>query len=136
MYAWQKVNRERHLAKQREYRAKNPNRDRAGHLQRKFGITQADYDRMLREQLGGCAICGASRPGSTSFHVDHDHDRDAVRGLLCFRCNAGIGQFREVPALLRRAGDYLELPRADWIERPAIARLANDRARELARAGR
>lgn len=133
---WQRENRERHLAKQREYRSKNPGRDRPGHLRRKFGITQADYERMLHEQLDGCAICGESRRDSASFHVDHDHGNDAVRGLLCFRCNAGIGQFRELPARLRRAAEYLDTARGEWIEQPSIQRLAKDRARELARAGR
>ena len=94
---WQHENRERHLAAQRARYPQRRHCEREGHLQRKFGITQADYDRMLSEQLDGCAICGRPTPGKTSFHIDHDHGSEAVRGLLCFRCNAGIGQFRELP---------------------------------------
>lgn len=91
---------------------------------------------MLSEQLDSCAICGRPTPGKTSFHIDHDHGSEAVRGLLCFRCNAGIGQFRELPERLRQAAEYLELTRSDWIERLEMARLAKERARELAHAGR
>ena len=51
------------------------------------GIDAAEYDRRLAEQGGGCAICGA-KPKARRLHADHRHTGDeAVRGLLCFRCN-------------------------------------------------
>ena len=62
------------------------------HLKRKFGITPEDYERRLAQQGGGCAVCGrAPKPGK-SLHVDHDHETGYVRGLLCFKCNAALGQ--------------------------------------------
>jgi hypothetical protein len=42
-----------------------------------------------------------------SLHVDHDHVTGAVRALLCFDCNAGVGKFRDDPTLLRTAGRYV-----------------------------
>ena len=54
---------------------------------RLYGITLAQYDRMLLLQGGVCAICG--RPPKTKrLAVDHDHGPSKrVRGLTCWRCN-------------------------------------------------
>lgn len=57
-------------------------------LRRTYGITLAQYEQMLADQGGGCAIC--ERPASsmpTRLHVDHDHKTQLVRGLLCWWCN-------------------------------------------------
>ena len=51
-----------------------------------------------------CQICG----GTNNLHRDHDHKTDEPRGYLCFSCNAGIGQFKDSPKLLRKAARYLE----------------------------
>jgi hypothetical protein len=59
---------------------------------------------MLAEQNGLCAVCHAA----TAVHVDHDHETGAVRSLLCFNCNGGLGQFRDDPVVLRAAADYVE----------------------------
>jgi len=77
---------------------------RTYHLKRRYGITAADADVMLAAQGGLCAICRAA----PAVHVDHDHATDAVRELLCFNCNGGLGQFRDDPAVLRAAADYVE----------------------------
>jgi 5-methylcytosine-specific restriction endonuclease McrA len=82
--------------------------DRKGHLRRKFGLTIEQYEALLQRQGGRCAICRSPGNGSVSLHVDHDHVTGRVRGLLCFRCNGGLGQFREEPELLRRAARYVE----------------------------
>ncbi len=81
-----------------------------GHLKRKFGITLADYDRILEEQGGRCAICGDD-PGDVTLHVDHDHDTGEIRALLCIRCNNGIGLFRESPELFDAAATYVGVTR-------------------------
>ena len=77
---------------------------RTYHLTRRYGITAAEADHMLRRQDGLCAIC-RSAPAA---HVDHDHETSAVRALLCFNCNGGLGQFKDDPAVLRAAADYVE----------------------------
>ena len=59
---------------------------------------------MLAEQNGLCAICQTA----AAVHVDHDHESGAVRSLLCFNCNGGLGQFRDDPVVLRAAADYVE----------------------------
>lgn len=75
---------------------------------RRYGITLAQYSVMLREQDGSCLICD-DVDIDRRLHVDHDHATGAVRGLLCGRCNVGLGCFRDDPKLLRLAATYLEL---------------------------
>jgi len=80
--------------------------DRKSHLKRKFGLTLEDYDRMLADQDGGCAVCG-DPPGRSALHVDHCHESGQVRGLLCFRCNSAIGNLRDDPDVVASALAYL-----------------------------
>jgi hypothetical protein len=58
------------------------------------------------KQNGCCVICGDPTPYK-KLHADHDHRTGKSRGLLCPRCNLGLGQFRDDPKLLRRAAAYL-----------------------------
>ena len=63
----------------------------------------------VRQQGGVCAICG-SGPEDPQ-HVDHDHETGEVRGILCFNCNGGLGQFHDsIDALLAASTTYLRLP--------------------------
>lgn len=132
---WQDANRDQYGESQRTWRTANPELkrriDREGHLRRKFGITQGDYDRMLEAQGFGCGICGDVRPGGRTFHVDHDHVTGEVRGLLCVKCNQGIGLLRENPALLHMAVEYLQSPRSALMERMEQTRLARQRLEGL-----
>jgi hypothetical protein len=77
---------------------------RTYHLKRRYGITAQDADAMLAAQDGLCAICRTA----PAAHVDHDHETGAVRALLCFNCNGGLGQFKDDPAVLRAAAQYVE----------------------------
>jgi hypothetical protein len=77
---------------------------RTYHLKRRYGITAQDADAMFTSQDGLCAICRAG----PAAHVDHDHETGAVRALLCFDCNGGLGQFKDDPAVLRAAAGYVE----------------------------
>jgi recombination endonuclease VII len=126
---WQRENAEHVKAYQARYREQ---RDyRAEHLRRTFGMTQGDYDAMLLDQGGGCAICGrAPRPGK-HLHVDHDHDTGRVRGLLCFSCNVGVGNFHHDTERIARAAEYLD----DDPTRTELTSVARDRVRSLVRAG-
>jgi len=77
---------------------------RRDHLKNAYGLTVADVDAMLDSQHGVCAICQTA----PAAHVDHDHQTDKVRGLLCFRCNAALGQLGDDPLVVRRAARSLE----------------------------
>ena len=78
--------------------------ERTYHLRRRYGITAEDADHLLAGQGGLCAICRTA----PAAHVDHDHRTGRVRALLCFNCNGGLGQFKDDPAVLRAAADYVE----------------------------
>lgn len=73
------------------------------------GITAEDVERLLESQDGRCAICGTDKPGGKgSFHLDHDHATNKVRGLLCAKCNLGLGYFDDNRLNVLRAALYLE----------------------------
>ena len=84
----------------------------------KYGLTEEALAVMLAAQGGRCAICGTDEPGGRNsvWHVDHDHSccpsartcGKCIRGLLCNRCNTGLGMFRDNAEALRAAADYLE----------------------------
>lgn len=90
-------------AYRRAYRMRHPE---AISLRKAYeiGISGAQYDAMFVAQNGLCAIC--SEPNN-KLNVDHDHAGGEVRGLLCRRCNLGLGQFRDNPEFLRRAEQYI-----------------------------
>lgn len=73
-----------------------------------FGVTENQWLTMLVLQDCKCAICTDELYGDKYTHVDHDHETDAVRGLLCHHCNTGIGLLRDSPDVLRAAISYLE----------------------------
>ena len=82
---------------------------RNGNLLRRRGITIVDYEKRLEDQGGVCAICGTSDSGRVGvFFVDHCHDTGNVRGLLCRRCNSGLGMFQESAVVLKKALCYMQ----------------------------
>jgi hypothetical protein len=93
------------------------------HLRRRYGIGQADFDELLAEQGGVCAICKAADPE----HVDHDHDTGYVRGLLCFNCNGGLGQFRDHAGHLAGAIEYLRLRTQRVLVHPGVYQVVSPR---------
>lgn len=68
------------------------------------------YDAVLAKQGGGCAICGTA-PKTRRLNIDHCHATGQVRGLLCPRCNRGLGWFRDRIDLLHGAAVYLRRAR-------------------------
>jgi 5-methylcytosine-specific restriction endonuclease McrA len=106
---WADANREHVAEQKRAYAAKHKDRIRNS-LLKKYGMSEADYQRMLLAQNGKCAICGSTESGTsatTCLAVDHCHKTGAVRGLLCGPCNKGIGHLKDDISLLYAAITYL-----------------------------
>lgn len=80
-------------------------------LKRKAGISSEQRDLLLLEQNMQCDICGRKEPDGRGWAIDHDHAHcsgkahcgGCIRGILCFPCNSGLGQFRDDPDLLYKA---------------------------------
>jgi len=63
-------------------------------------------EEILSSQGGVCALC---KGNSARWCLDHDHDNGMVRGVLCYSCNVGLGQFGDDADRLMAAVDYLDL---------------------------
>ena len=100
MRAPRKTTTERITAKIRKDRA----HDR--YVVRTYSLAPGQYEEMLNEQDGRCAIC-RKRPQNRYLAVDHSHETGAVRALLCYFCNSSIGTFEYSADTARRASEYL-----------------------------
>ena len=111
---WQQGNSDRLNAYRRDYnrRPERKRKSRDAYYRRTFGISADDFDALLGEQGGGCAICGAVPEREASFHLDHDHVTGEIRGILCLSCNQALGHFRDDAGLLERAAVYVRRGRA------------------------
>lgn len=98
-----------HREASKKWRKENLERHKDNNAKRSYGLEHGTYDTMLAAQDGKCAICKTTEPGTrlVRFHIDHCHTSNVVRGLLCEHCNRGLGHFKDDPALMRRAADYL-----------------------------
>jgi hypothetical protein len=80
--------------------------DRKRQLKRRYGMTPEQYDELFAKQNGVCGICGGREDGQ-HLCVDHCHDTKIIRGLLCGKCNRGLGNFDHDVHLLLQAVSYL-----------------------------
>jgi hypothetical protein len=69
----------------------------------RYSLSVAEFQKLLKQQKGLCALC-LKRPAET---IDHSHTNGKVRGLLCYRCNSGLGAFEDSVTLLEEAVKYL-----------------------------
>ena len=101
--AWRQANRERIRENERQYRA---GVYRWVMVERKYGLTQENYEAMESAQDGRCAICLLSLL-DVRVHIDHCHETNRVRGLLCSKCNQALGLLMERSSNAARAAWYL-----------------------------
>lgn len=85
-------------------------RDWSNWLRKTYGLTIASYNQLVEKQKGICAICLSARSVKRKkviLVIDHDHKTGAIRGLLCDRCNRGLGLMGDNIESLKRAIKYL-----------------------------
>jgi hypothetical protein len=82
----------------------------------RYNCTEDQYQKRLKEQGGGCAICGyVPKLEARKLAIDHDHKccgkgkscGRCIRGLLCMRCNRGLSYYKDNPVFLQNAANYL-----------------------------
>lgn len=75
---------------------------------RNYGVTPEQFDTLLMKQNGACAVCSLHFECEQEIQIDHCHKTKTVRGLLCGRCNRGLGHFDDDADRLRKAANYLQ----------------------------
>lgn len=85
---------------------------RAARWSQCYGLTEADYLKILTDQGGVCAICHLYQTDGGYLFVDHSHESGLVRGLLCSSCNFGLARWKDSVEFLGRAIEYLNHPPA------------------------
>jgi len=95
--AWKNRDKEKHVRGTLNWRMK-----------RDYGITLDEYDEMFDKQSGLCLICKEPCNSGYRLAVDHNHATGKVRGLLCGKCNRGLGNFGDSILLLEQAIKYLK----------------------------
>ena len=99
----------------KKWAEKNPSRRKEiaynSKLKAKYGIEFTDYQQMFEKQGGRCAICdgegGIGNSEVAPLFVDHCHSTGKIRGLLCMKCNSGLGHFEDQVNRMKRAINYL-----------------------------
>lgn len=133
--AWDKKYAENHPEQIKAIHAKHRKTDKWKNgivkrwLENKYGLTEEQYQEIWDKQNGLCAICGKSEETTQRLHVDHDHESNVVRGLLCGKCNRGIGMFEDKEELLQKAAEYLHQASTD--EQLIPVRTPNPRSKNV-----
>ena len=96
-------------ALRREKYAITGNTDAARARKRKTGFSQNDVDAALKIQDGKCAGCLVEL-STVKIHADHCHVTGKKRGLLCAKCNLGLGHLQDSREILFRLAEYLKMP--------------------------
>ncbi len=100
-----KDNKEKVLEYHRRYREAHRAKLREKELLRRYGVDYDKREQFFISQGGKCAICGKK----VKLVVDHKHDGTKnIRGLLCSRCNVGLGMFGDNSVTLQSAIRYLK----------------------------
>jgi hypothetical protein len=95
---WRERNKEKVLEKNKEYQLKHK-------LKNRYNLSEEEYQEAVVIADGKCAICRKDE----KLFIDHCHETEKFRGLLCTRCNTGLGMFWDDIDNLQRAAGYLSL---------------------------
>jgi hypothetical protein len=92
----------------KKWEKENPDKIRGYRLKHTFNISLEDYNKLFQDQKGLCRICKKHQSQLNEILViDHNHDTDEIRGLLCRSCNMALGLLKDNKIFLQNALDYL-----------------------------
>lgn len=101
--------------KQKKYNGNYKIRQTNWRLRKRYQIDFEEYERILANQNNCCAICKisiqeyrAKRNNNVNFAIDHCHITMQIRGVLCHKCNMGLGYFNDNSKIITQALCYLE----------------------------
>lgn len=105
-YAKEYYKRNKEVIKKRtaEWQKTNKHRRPRWHLKHKYNLSIEQFEQMKKKQDYKCAICKQE----VALVVDHDHKTNNIRGLLCKKCNLGLGHFNDEISRLKNAVNYME----------------------------
>ena len=108
---WREDNPEKVKKYSKTYCKKHRERAKRVHLKRNYDLSYENWLKMWENQDGRCAICGKRFVEPSDAYVDHNHETNEIRSLLCRKCNFGLGMFNDDPELTTKATEYLEVYR-------------------------
>lgn len=85
---------------------KNPEKNHLTKIKR-YNLTPEKFNALYEQQAGKCKICDKEESLPRMLAIDHCHKTGHVRGLLCQKCNTGLGMFGDNPKRLLTAAKYL-----------------------------
>lgn len=86
-------------------------------VEKKYGVTPEQYAALVAACGGRCEVCRRVPTGRfAKLCVDHNHETDQVRGMLCHGCNTSLGMLKEDPLRIRALAAYAE--KFDWLNQP------------------
>lgn len=92
----------------KEHTTRIKHKDFSNKLSWQYGITEEQYNAMFEQQKGCCAICGKHQSQQNiRLCIDHDHKTGRIRGLLCQKCNIGLGWLEKLRDFLPVVWSYL-----------------------------
>ena len=97
----------KHYRKENTREPLDPELKRQQNVKKLYGITLDAAEYIFFKQGNACAICKTEEPGGNGWHIDHNHETSYIRGILCHRCNVGIGFLRDDVQIVRNAVHYL-----------------------------
>jgi len=84
---------------------------------KRYGLLIEQKQELIDKQKGLCAICSNELKDTHDVCVDHDHKTGLVRGILCRKCNLGIGHLRDSLEIMKSALRYLKKYSADSVKK-------------------
>lgn len=96
-------------SRMRQYYAANKAKWREGNLKKHHGVSLSQYIKVVDSQNGCCGICGVHQSKlRRPLALDHCHSSGKIRGVLCDKCNLGLGLLGDTLLPLVAAVEYLK----------------------------